>query len=426
MKKIFTLIAVILVGLTNGQECATQAEDNFGADVETSRKYISLYSSYLGQKNYQEAANFWWQAQSAAPNYKPNLYSNGVSIYQKLAGAAKKAKDTAQTIGYADTLFKVYDLWIETYGDCYKTQMKYANDRVKYFPKDFEVSFAKYKAAFAFYSLDKVRSSWVQKYFTTAYMMVRNKKIECDEILELYDFLTGICDKKSATDKNFVTAQKTLDKYVAPCASCDKLEELFKPKFEATPDDVKLMEKIVGMMGGRKCTDSEFYILVVEKIYGLTPSYKSARGLALYYYNKKEYNKAAKFFEEALTLTEDETEKSKLYSPLVNIYASTGNCSKRIQYAAMIGSNEKNAAIANCIAGKATSCGNTKVLRSFGYCLALDYAEKSGGKVSSAQIKAWKKSLPTSQELFFDGFEVGQSVPVPCLKGEQTKVRVQN
>ena len=82
MKKIFTLIAVILVGLTNGQECATQAEDNFGADVETSRKYISLYSSYLGQKNYQDAANFWWQAQSAAPNYKPNLYSNGVSIYQ--------------------------------------------------------------------------------------------------------------------------------------------------------------------------------------------------------------------------------------------------------------------------------------------------------------------------------------------------------
>jgi tetratricopeptide (TPR) repeat protein len=426
MKKIFTIVAVILVGLTNGQECATQAEDDFGADVETSRKYISLYSSYLGQKNYQEAANFWWQAQSAAPNYKPNLYSNGVSMYQKLAGAAKKAKDTAQTIGYADTLFKVYDLWIETYGDCYKTQMKYANDRVKYFPKDFEVSFAKYKAAFAFYPLDKIRSSWVQKYFTTAYMMVRNKRIECDEILELYDFLTGICDKKSATDKNFITAQKTLDKYVAPCASCDKLEELFKPKFEASPDDIKLMEKIVGMMGGRKCTDSEFYMMVVEKIYAITPTYKSARGLALYYYNKKAFSQAANFFEEALTLTEDELEKAKLYPPLVNIYASTKNCTKRIKYAGMIGSNERNAAIASCIASKASSCGNTKVLRSFGYCLALDYAEKSGGKVSSAQVSAWKKSLPTSQELFFDGFEVGQSVPVPCWNGEKTKVRVQN
>jgi len=426
MKKIFTIVAVILVGLTNGQECATQAEDDFGADVETSRKYISLYSSYLGQKNYQEAANFWWQAQSAAPNYKPNLYSNGVSMYQKLAGAAKKAKDTAQTIGYADTLFKVYDLWIETYGDCYKTQMKYANDRVKYFPKDFEVSFAKYKAAFAFYPLDKIRSSWVQKYFTTAYMMVRNKRIECDEILELYDFLTGICDQKSATDKNFITAQKTLDKYVAPCASCDKLEELFKPKFEASPDDIKLMEKIVGMMGGRKCTDSEFYMMVVEKIYAITPTYKSARGLALYYYNKKAFSQAANFFEEALTLTEDELEKAKLYPPLVNIYASTKNCTKRIKYAGMIGSNERNAAIASCIASKASSCGNTKVLRSFGYCLALDYAEKSGGKVSSAQVSAWKKSLPTSQELFFDGYEVGQSVPVPCWNGEKTKVRVQN
>jgi hypothetical protein len=424
MKKILTIAAVMFVSLYNSQECATQAEDDFGADVETSRKYISLYSSYLGQKSYQEAANFWWQAKAAAPKYKPNLYKNGVAIYQKLADAAKKAKDTAQTIGYADTLFRVYDLWIDTYGDCYKIQMKYANDRTKYYPKDFEISYAKYKVAFAFYPLDKIRSSWVQKYFTTAYMMVRNKRIECDEILELYDFLTGICDKKSATDKNFATAQKTLDKYIAPCASCDKLEELFKPKFEASPDDIQLMEKIVGMMGGRKCTDSEFYMMVVEKIYAITPTYKSARGLALYYYNKKAFSQAANFFEEALTLTEDELEKAKLYPPLVNIYASTNNCTKRIKYAGMIGSNERNAAIASCIAGKASSCGNTKVLRSFGYCLALDYAEKSGGKVSSAQVNAWKKSLATTQELFFaDGIKVGQEVSVPCWKGEKTKVR---
>jgi len=426
MKKLITIIAITLVTLTNAQECVTQAEDDFGVNVEESRKYISLYSDYLGKKNYKDAAMFWWKAKVAAPKYKPNLYSNGVSIYQKLAGAAKKAKDTVKTKVLADSLFMVYDVWTDTYGDCYKIQMKYANDRVKYFPNDFENSYAKYKAAFILYPVDKIRSSWVQKYFTTAYMMVRNKKIECDEILELYDFLTGICDKKSATDKNFATAQKTLDKYIAPCASCDKLEELFKPKFEASPDSVKLMEKIVGMMGARKCTDSEFYMMVVEKIYAITPTYKSARGLALYYYNKKAYSQAANFFEEALTLTEDELEKAKLYPPLVNIYASTKNCTKRIKYAGMIGSNERNAAIACCIASKASSCGNTKVLRSFGYCLALDYAEKSGGKVSSAQVSAWKKSLPTSQELFFDGFEVGQSVPAPCWNGEKTKVRVQN
>jgi len=423
MKKIFTIVAVMLVSLTNAQECATQAEDDFGADKETSRKYISLYSGYLGQSNFKEAATFWWQAQQAAPKYKPNLYNNGVSIYQKLAGAAKKAKDTLKTKELADSLFMVYDLWVDTYGDCYKIQMKYANDRVKYFSKDFEISYGKYKQAFALYPKDKIKSSWVQKYFTTAYMMVRNKKIECDELLELYDQLTTICDKKSATDKNFATAQKTLDKYVAPCASCDKLEELFKPKYEAAPEDVKLMEKIVGMMGGRKCTDSEFYITVVEKLHVMNPTYKSARGLALYYYNKKAYKKAATYFEEALTLTEVEAEKAKLYPPLVNIYANTGNCSKRIKYAGMIGSNEKNAAIARCIASKASSCGNTNVLRSFGYCLALDYAEKSGGKVSSGEIKAWKDRLPTTQELFFEGFEVGQSVSVPCWKGEKTKVR---
>jgi hypothetical protein len=89
MKKLFTIVAITLVSLTNAQECVTQAEPDYGADQEASRKYISLYSGYLGQSNFKDAAIFWWQAKEAAPKYKPNLYSNGVSIYQKLAGAAK-------------------------------------------------------------------------------------------------------------------------------------------------------------------------------------------------------------------------------------------------------------------------------------------------------------------------------------------------
>ena len=161
MKKIFTILAVVLVSLTNAQECAIQAEDDFGADAATSKKYIGLYSSYLKQKSYKDAAIFWWQAKAAAPKYKPNLYSNGVSIYQKLAGAAKKAKDTLKTKELADSLFIVYDLWTEAYGDCYKVQMKYANDRVKYYPNEFEISYLKYKAAFTLYPADKIRSSWV-------------------------------------------------------------------------------------------------------------------------------------------------------------------------------------------------------------------------------------------------------------------------
>ena len=74
MKKIFTIIAVMLGGIANAQECATQAEANYGADENESKKFISLYSEPLKQKNYQEAAEYWWMAQTAAPNYKPNLY----------------------------------------------------------------------------------------------------------------------------------------------------------------------------------------------------------------------------------------------------------------------------------------------------------------------------------------------------------------
>ena len=39
-------------------------------------------------------------------------------------------------------------------------------------------------------------------------MMVRNKKIECDEILELYDFLTGICDRKISNGQKLCYCSK--------------------------------------------------------------------------------------------------------------------------------------------------------------------------------------------------------------------------
>ena len=113
MKKIFTIIASTSCESNQRTRMCHTSRGRFWSRRRSRAESIFLsILDYLGQKNYQEAAMFWWQAKVAAPKYKPNLYSNGVSIYQKLAGAAKKAKDTATNHrNMADSLFMVYDLW---------------------------------------------------------------------------------------------------------------------------------------------------------------------------------------------------------------------------------------------------------------------------------------------------------------------------
>ena len=82
MKNIFTLLGILVGGLSFGQECVKQTEANFGPDVDAGKAAVSLYSEPFKQKNYEDAKIFWWDAQKKAPKYKPILYSHGVFIYK--------------------------------------------------------------------------------------------------------------------------------------------------------------------------------------------------------------------------------------------------------------------------------------------------------------------------------------------------------
>lgn len=419
MKKFFTILAVLVAGSVYSQECSKQEEANYGADENECKKNVSLYSEPLKQKNYKDAAIFWWRAQKACPQYKPNLYMNGTAIYTKRIknseGDAKKA--------LVDTLFMVYDEWVKNFGDCYEIKMEWASDRSSFMSDDFEGAYNKFKDAFPQYPENELKASWVQKYFASAYSMVRAGKAECDMLLDTYDYLSGICDRQSkAGDKNFEKAQGTLDKYVAPCASCDKLEELFKPKFEADPENVDLMKKVVNMMSARKCTDSEFYFAVVVKLDEKEPSYDSKKGIGIKYYNDKDYSKAIPYFEKALEMTEDADEKAKLYELMANAALAKGSYKQAVDYARNLESCDYNAFKAKACALSAPNCGNNNVERSYAYCLALDYAEKSCGKISSSTVSGWKQRLSTSQDIFFVGGKVGEEVTVSCW-GEKTMLR---
>ena len=127
MKNIILIIALIVTSSISAQDCAVQKQPNWGSDSASCRTNVSLYTEFLKQKNWNDAAGSWWKAQSSCPMYKTNLYKNGTYIYRKIATERAKAKDPNLSL-YVDTLFSIYDLWIENYGTCDQIKLKSAGD----------------------------------------------------------------------------------------------------------------------------------------------------------------------------------------------------------------------------------------------------------------------------------------------------------
>ena len=428
MKNIYTILALLIGGFAFGQKCNKPTEPDFGSDIAVGKAAVSLYSEPFKQKNYTEANLFWWDAQDKAPKYKPLLYSHGVYIYKN---AIKKEKDEVKKAALADTIFIIYDLWVENFGDCYEIQVKKAADLMKYKSKtEYETAFNLLNKGLESYSTEKIKSDWINKSMLAAYFMVGNKKADCDVLLNQYDKLSKICEanikhfKDNEKKKGYYTkTQAYLDQKVAPCASCDKLEELFKPKVEAAPNDTALIKKAVKMLNSRKCNSSDFYMELAIKIHTWEPSAESAISIGTYWHSQKNYTKAAKFYKEGLGLTTDEAEKAKLYEKLARIDLSKGSYKSAVSYARKMKNKCKaNGIIARAIAAYGPSCGSSKIEVSFSYCLAIDYANKAKGCVSSSTIVAWKNRLAGKSDLFLNEYKVGQSVKVKCW-GESTTIR---
>ena len=428
MKNIITLLGILIGGLSFGQECVKQTEANFGPDEAAGKAAVSLYSEPFKQKNYEDAKLFWWDAQKKAPKYKPVLYSHGVYIYKN---AIKKEQDKAKKAALADTIFIIYDLWVKNFGDCYKIQLDKGTDLMKYKgTTEYEAAYNSINKGLDFINPKKVKNKWINASILSAYYMVKNKKSKCDVLLNQYDRLSQICDinieQYADNEKKkgyYLKSQAYLDKNVAPCASCDKLEELFIPKVKSAPNDTVLIKKAIKMLGNKKCTSSDFYIDLATKIHTWEPSAESAISIGNYWYSKKDFKKASSFYKEGLTLTEDASEKAKLYERLAQIELSKGSYKSAVSYARKMENKCKaNGIIARAIASSASSCANSKVEASYVYCLAIDYAEKAKGCVSSSTISAWKKRLASKSDLFLVEVTPGQSVKVSCW-GESTTVR---
>ena len=118
MNKIFISLLFIFTFLMSfSQDCFQASKTNWGNDSLECRKNVSLYSEFMKQKVFADAAIFWTKTQNYCPKYKPNLYANGAYIYKNIIKTKKKEKSSQVNL-YFDSLYLVYDQWILNFGIC--------------------------------------------------------------------------------------------------------------------------------------------------------------------------------------------------------------------------------------------------------------------------------------------------------------------
>lgn len=407
--------------------------DNYS--VECKRSYV-LYNDYLRQKEYAEALKYWKEVVAECPKVKETLYSNGAFLFADKIG---KATDDKKKEELVDSLMWVYEKGIEVFGENTEILSKYGNDLMRYRPK------THYEKAHEVLGkvIGSVKESSspgdIQYYFLAVDILVKTKKKQPDYLIDEYLKLSDYIEYNIKNDNlspYYKGAQDFLDKVFTPYASCEKLEEIAQTQYEKNKEDKAVWKKLTGLLGSKNCTEG-IYVEIATRIHEDSPGHESAYNIGVMHANKKKYNEAFKFFDEALTLCGDCEELSKYLDMAAQTASASGRHSTAVSYAkrminAGINKGDAYLIIARAVAASANDCGSNDIQRRLAYSLAIDYCEKAksvDGSVSgkaSTLVNAYTNNLPSKSDAFTFGYKEGDPYKVGCWINETTTVRTRD
>lgn len=404
----------------------------------------SLYVEFYKQKNYKDAYKPWSYVFRNCPELSKATYAHGTRIVEKKIKEVKK--DAALAQKYLDTLFMVYDQRIKYFGDDAKYPEAWilgrkANDLFRYRQKE------SLKEAYdcALKSMEgrgvETEASVIGTLMNSTILLYNKEEIGKEAAVNNYSKSSEIMEYLIANE----TKEKTKEKLIqlkdnieelfgnCSCSDCEVIIPLFKEKFAAAPEDVELLKKITDLMAKKDCTEDQLYADASEALYKAEKSADAAYKLAKYFYKKEEFAKAAEYYNEAINITEEETDvKADYYYELAAAYLqlnSFANARTNAQKALQIRKwGEPYIVIGLAYAKSSSSCGDDFEKKTV-YWAAVDkfYAAKSVDPevADKAQklINSYSAMFPGKEEAFFKGLHDGNDYTVGCWINEKTKVR---
>ncbi len=445
-----TLPAQTSIGDRNDTE--PECEKLYGKDSLKTRQQTSLYRDEFRRGNYMASLSSWRYVYKNAPCFKEFITADGAYLMGLLISKTDP-KDTTTLSAYVDTLIQIYDTRLRLFGENTNVLGRKGSDLFRYFPARRMEAIDLMKRSLEGEGNNTYAPILTDLILAATQQNRADKKVTDDEVLQLFDKITSVVDHNiAAYRKQYKEAQgdtasigqnmrywEWVESYVVavvtPYLTCEKLTEIYTPKFEATPNDKKLIEKIIALLTrSPNCAKTDFYLKVAEKNLELNPDANAAAALAKAYHQKKQLNRAKGFYEKAAELEEDNSKKEKYYLVLASIELSASKCQQARNYARKALKLNPNSGEAYMVIGNAymhctSACGTTNVSKKYPYLAAYDKFVKAKSVDASVAAKANRamataKALwPKREDAFFENLTDGITVNTGCWIGESTILR---
>ena len=399
---------------------------NWGSDSLSCRQNVALYSDFLNKKEYKTAAQFWQKTLEVCPEYKPLLYTNGAYIYGKLQDDAENEELQQK---YIDTIFYAYDKLIEYFGETPDAKEDYGVALMKYDAKNQYEKANKLLSEAVSELGDKVKASTLQYYSKSDLYMYKYKKVDETYMVDEYFKIIDASDNEKVHDY----AAKIFE----PFLKCEDLVPSLTKKFEANPDDVESLKKILGLLEKRKCYDGDLFRLATEKLLTIEPSAEGYYNYAVLMFDKEKDSEAIDNINKALELCGDCEDKLKYTKTAAQIHSGAGRATQAYKLAQDWLDLDANAGgayliMARSVASSASSCANDAFEKGIVYIIAYDIAAKAKSvdeSVSDAAGKmmgSFKGQFPTREDVVFKGVSVGDSYSIGCWINKSTTIKTRD
>lgn len=454
--KRFAALVFVSLGIFSAVNVFAQTDPKYGDNPIECKKYISFYTDYYKQNDYDRALPNWRQAYSLCPaTASSNLFLHGQNLLRHELDS--KQLTNIQREGIVDTLMLLFDQRSAAYPKTALAQMnRKALDASKYLASESE-KMVIYKQVIDANG-DATDPQVIFFYMLSTFDYYKDGKLDAEKVITTYDSMMSLLEdgtKRNAAElaslvpdskdyeKNLKSAQKDStalsntkndveNLFIASrVASCENLIDLFTPRYEADPDNIELIEKIVGMLNNADdCNKNDLYFATATKLYQMKPSYTAAYSLFRLNAGRENVNEAIKYLEEAIAFEESDAEKdARFYYDMARYCSQNNRDSKAIAAANQVIRLESDMET-RTYTGKAYQligrtwagfhCGGNEIERVAKYWVAVDYLQRARSFDSEIAdecgrlIAAYSAQFPLAVDAANYDIMNGQSFTVSC------------
>ena len=443
MKKLTLILVAAMAVFSSGK---VSAQGKYGADSAECIKYLSYYTEYFKQKNYESALPNWRRAYAlCAPTASENMFIQGTTLMTRVFN---QTKDAAQRNAIVDTILALQDTRLAYYSVTRKGDQKplILNNKGKYM-----INYRSANAPYIYQNVgtivdelgSKADGTLLVNLLQSSIAMYRENQLSADEVIATYDkvnaCIEGFTPKNETEEEDAMKVKSAIETIFADSkvASCENLIAIFAPRYQADPENLALVSNIVKLMNSAEdCASNDLYLNAVTSMYKLDPSYRSAFGLYRLNAARGNVADAARYLEEAILSPDSDaaTDAQYYYEMAAFCYKNgmRGKASEAARKAVELDYGYAGKAyliLGNLWASATCSSPQDKWAR---YWVAADYYQKARNADpgvaddAGSALGSVSHYYPEASEAFMYDLTRGQSYTVSCSgMTATTTVRVQ-